>query len=400
MKIIRAEQRVASGGFRNLCFLKLTADNGLVGWSEFSHSSAAPALDAMIASLSRLVIGQDPFAIGRITASLRALTHANAGGMVGQAIGAIENACLDLKAKALGVPVYELFGGAIRKRLPLYWSHCATFRLLDPDTFARGAGKPAIRSLEDLTALGREVAESGYRALKTNMFLCGADSVPQPYFAGAGYGPGGPELNLDKPLATGIQRSLAALAKGAGPAVGLMLDVNFNLRPEGLRQLARLVEPFNLTWLEVDSYDPRALAGLRRVATVPIASLENIYGARGALPFFLEDAVDVAIVDPQWNGLSEALRIASLADSFGINVAAHNFHSLLSTMIGAHFSAVLPNFRIMEHDVDEVPWTAELFSHPLEIEDGELILPDRPGWGIDVNEDALAAHPPLTGIGA
>ena len=85
--------------------------------------------------------------------------------MIQQAIGAIENALLDVKARALGVPVYELFGGPVRDRVRLYWSHCATYRV----NRAKEMQVPPVRTLDDIVALGREVVAKGYTALKTNV---------------------------------------------------------------------------------------------------------------------------------------------------------------------------------------------------------------------------------------
>ena len=113
MKIERVEFLSADGGFRNLSFLKVSADDGLVGWSEFSYLWSAPALRSVIEELSQAIIGSDPRDTGRLVSQLRAMTNANIGGLISQAIGAIENACLDLKGKVLGVPVYDLFGGRI-----------------------------------------------------------------------------------------------------------------------------------------------------------------------------------------------------------------------------------------------------------------------------------------------
>ena len=86
--------------------------------------------------------------------------------------------------------------------------------------------------------------------------------------------------------------------------------------------------------------------------------------------------------------------MASLIDSQEINVAAHNYHGQLSTLMGAHFCAAVPNFRIMEICVDDVPWIDELFSHKPVIELGVYVMPERPGWGVDVIEEAVRAHPP------
>ena len=105
--------------------------------------------------------------------------------------------------------------------------------------------------------------------------------------------------------------------------------------------------------------------------------------------------MDVAIIDVPWNGAWQSYKIAALADTYEVNIAPHNFYGHLATMMSAHFCAAIPNFRIMEIDVDEVPWKDELVLHLPKIIDGYLIVPDRPGWGCDLNEDAIRAHPPI-----
>ena len=103
--------------------------------------------------------------------------------------------------------------------------------------------------------------------------------------------------------------------------------------------------------------------------------------------------MDAVIIDPQWNGIIEATRMAALVDTYDVNVAVHNYHGHLSTLIGTHFAATIPNFRIAEVVVDEAPWVADLFSHPVILKNGEITVPDRPGWGTDINEEAVRAHP-------
>ncbi len=104
--------------------------------------------------------------------------------------------------------------------------------------------------------------------------------------------------------------------------------------------------------------------------------------------------MDVPIVDVIWNGLGESLKIAAMADAYEMNVAPHNFYGHLSSIISAHFCAVVPNFRIMEIDIDGVAWRDEFYSEPPVIEHGELVLPSKPGWGIEVNERGVRARPP------
>ena len=112
------------------------------------------------------MVGQDVSAHERIYAELYCVTRPAAGGVVAEAMGAIENALLDAKAKRLGVPCYELLGGKQRDRIRLYWSHCATWRINHPGWY-----KPAITDLDGVKAIGREVREKGFGALKTNIFV-------------------------------------------------------------------------------------------------------------------------------------------------------------------------------------------------------------------------------------
>ena len=109
--------------------------------------------------------------------------------------------------------------------------------------------------------------------------------------------------------------------------------------------------------------------------------------------------MDVAIVDAVWNGVWQSMKIANAAEAYEVNVAPHNFYGHLCSMMNVHFAAAVPNLRIMEIDIDRIPWDHELFSHQPEFEDGHIVVPDRPGWGCDPVEEAMAAHPPTAVTG-
>jgi galactonate dehydratase len=392
MKIAKLEDFHADGGWRTLSFLKLTTDEGLVGWSEFNDGFGAGGTADVIRRFAPFVTGLDPRAVGHLGASLRAMTQLASGGLNNQAIAAIENACLDVKAKALGVPVYALFGGPFRTRIPLYWSHCGSFRVTHAALFERVLKTPPLRGLDDIKRLGQEVVARGFKALKTNPILFDGD---KPRMAPAGFQPGTPMLdkNIDNRLIGAITDQLAAFRDGAGKATGLLIDLNFSQHIEGYRRIAKAIEPFAMTWVEIDLHDARGLAAIRRSTGTPVASLETLYGVKQFRPYFEEQAVDVAIVDVPWNGLWESVRIAALADAFDVNVAPHNFYGDLANLMSAHFCAAVPNLRIMEFEVDDMPWNHDFITARLEIENGELVVPNGPGWGADVNEEALRAHP-------
>jgi L-alanine-DL-glutamate epimerase-like enolase superfamily enzyme len=390
MRVARIDTLHADAGKGNFDFLKITAEDGLVGWSEYNETFGGVGVTAAIEGLAPMVIGRDPHAYESIVAMLYAARRQAPGGVVQQTIAAIENALIDLKAKALGVPVYELFGGPQRDRLRLYWSHCGSFRI----GLSKEMQIPPVRDLHDVIAQGQEAAARGYTALKTNIFVFddGAPHLHMPGFARSG--PEFPSLNAERRLIAALCDQLAAFREGAGQAMDILVDLNFNFRTEGFVTVARALEPFDLFWAEIDSFDPRALHYIRSRIPMPLASCESLYGRRGYRPFFEAQAADVAIIDAPWNGVAESLKIAAMADTYEVNVAPHNFYGHLCTLMNAHWCAVIPNFRIMELDVDNVPWFDELYTATPVIRDGYLHLPTTPGWGTEVNEAGVKAHPP------
>lgn len=389
MKISKVETLQADAGWRMFSFLKISTDDGIVGWSEFNESFGSSGLSDVIRLLSPVLIGRDPRRYEQVTQHLHVLTRQSRGGINQQAIAAIENALLDITGKAYGVPVAALFGGPIRERIPLYWSHFGTYRVRS----AALMGVAELRSYDDLARHAQEVQASGFRALKTNIMPM-VDGRLASYVPGFGRTVGWPELNWDNRLTRGVTEQLMAIRDAVGPDMGIHLDINFNFKTEGFKRIADAVAPANLTWLEIDTHDAPALAEIKRGAPCPIASCETLHGRREFKPFFDHYAQDVAIVDVIWNGLNESLKIASMADVYEVNVAPHNFYGHLCSAISATFSAVVPNFRVMEIDIDSAPWRDEFYTVVPTIENGEFVLPTGPGWGIDIDERAVRARPP------
>jgi len=387
MKIVRIEDLHCDAGWRVWSFLKVTTDQGVIGWSEYNESYGSKGLTAVIRKLAETLIGQDPRPVERITAKLYAMTRQAPGGLIQQAIAAIENALVDVKARALDVPVAELLGGPVRERLRLYWSHCGSYRLSQSPVM----GKAPVRSLADVTQLAKEVVERGFTALKTNIFMFDRG---QPYMHMPGFAriDGWPELNADRRVLDALTHQLQAFRDGAGRSMDILVDLNFNFKTEGYLQVARAVAPFNLMWLEIDSFDPAALALIRRGCSTPIASCESLFGRRQFRPYLDQQSMDVAIVDVPWNGILESVKIAAMAEAYEVNCAPHNFYGHLSTMMSAHFCAAIANFRIMEIDIDDVPWKDELVTQTPEIHAGYISTPKGPGWGTAINEEVARAH--------
>ncbi len=169
MRIRSIEDLHCNAGWRDFSFLKISTDDGLTGWSEYMELYGSQGLTAVIRRLGERLIGQDPRPVERHTTFLHGVTRAAPGGVNQQAIAAIENALVDLKARRLGIPVYELLGGPVRERLPLYWSHCGSYQVMYGEEFQRWTGMQADPLAGGCGAEGAGGAARGFTGLKTNI---------------------------------------------------------------------------------------------------------------------------------------------------------------------------------------------------------------------------------------
>jgi len=390
MKITRFKIMHCNAGWRDFSFLQIITDENITGISEYNECYGSPGLSIIIDRFMTKIIGENPINHEKIHQFLYASSRQAPGGIAQQAIAAIENALLDIKGKKLNVPVHTLLGGAIRSKLELYWSHCGTYRI--SEELSNIMQKPPIRSLNDLKELGKNIKKAGYKGLKTNIFSF-KDS-PELEMQGFAKSKGWPELNVNNRIIDDLIKQIDVLRSGAGENMGIHLDLNFNFKTEGYLKITQALDDLNLTWFEIDSYHPEGLRRIRDANKTPIASCESLFGVREFRPFLENASMDVAIIDIPWNGIWLGMKIAAMAEAYETNVAPHNFYGNLSTLMSAHFCAAVPNFRVMEIDPDDVPWKDDVITWKPEIIDGNLIVPNKPGWGAELNEEIFKMHPP------
>jgi L-alanine-DL-glutamate epimerase-like enolase superfamily enzyme len=386
MKITGIETFVVDAGWRPWQFVAVRTDEGITGYGECSDGRSPYGVVATVQEFAPMLTGKDPRPIEMRYQDLYRMTRQSPGGIAAKAIAGVELALWDIKAKALGVPVYELFGGPVRERQMVYWSHCGTSRARDYKTI----GVPPLRTMDDVFRLGEEVVKRGFKALKTNIVYPGDPASV--HFGGFGGGPGTTDQNVTPQMLDHIATLIGTFRRAVGPHVGIALDLNFNFKAEAARRICKVLEPFNMMWVEIDMYDANALREVKDSTFLPICSGENLYGLRDYRPHFEARAMDVVMIDVPWNGFGPSRAVAQLAESYELNIAPHNYYSHLSTMHSAHLCATIPNVRIMEIDIDDVPWKDELVDHPPVIENGELVIPTRPGWGVNLNEDVARKH--------
>jgi L-alanine-DL-glutamate epimerase-like enolase superfamily enzyme len=386
MKITNIETFIVDAGWRPWIFVKVETDAGITGYGECSDGRNPNGVAGTIKDLTPLLIGRDPRAYEMRFWDMVRGSRQSPGGIAAKGIAGIECALVDIKAKALGISVVELFGGPTRDNVRVYWSHCGSSRARNYELI----GVPPLRTMDDIAALGREVVEKGFTALKTNIVFPGDPASV--YFPGFSNGPGTTDGNVTPQLLRHIETLIGTFREAVGPDVGINLDLNFNFKPEACMRIAKVLEQFDMLWLEIDMYDHEALRQIKDSTTTKICTGENLYYMREYLPYFECRAADVFMIDVPWNGFAPSKKIGDLANVFQLNVAPHNYYSHLATYMSASLCAVLPNVRIMEIDIDDVPWKDDLTTHVPEITDGYMKTPTRPGWGTELNEEVVKAH--------
>ena len=387
MKIDKINVFHANAGWRPWTFVKISTTDGINGWSECSDSHGSPkGIEGVINGLEDLLIGENPLNINKILYLLHARTRQSPGSIIQKSIAALENALWDIKGKSLNLPVNELFGGPLRNKIDLYWSHCGTSRV----RAAKLVNKPPICKLDDLEPFCEEIINSGFKSIKTNIAIF--RDKPFIYMPGFAKSTGWPELDISEEIIKDTVSWISKFRDLLGNEYKIALDLNFNFKNEGYIKIANSLEKYNLSWVEIDSYDPKALKEIKQSIKTPITSCENLYGLRQYKPFFENRSMDITSIDIIWNGLLDSIRIAYLAEINEMNVTSHNFNGHLSTFISMHFCSLINNFKIGEFDVDDVPWRDELFSDIPKINSGKFEFNNKAGWGCELKEDALEKY--------
>jgi len=350
-------------------FVRLRADNGLSGLGEasdafgFANTTTANA-DTMRARLQLffdLVRGGSPLDVERYRQ--RGMPLIKGDLVSATAFSAIEQAMWDLAGQALGVSTFSLFGGKVRVSLPVYANINRATNPRTPDGFAAAA---------------RRAVGDGFRAIKAAPF----DGFPAP---------GSPAKEIDAAVDAGIA-AVVAMREAVGPVVDVMIDCHSFFDVERAVTVAKRLEPQRLAWYEEPVAPERVddtLAIKRRISQ-PMSGGEVLFGVAGFAPLVQRHAVDVIMPDVKHcGGLLELTRIAAAADVEGVKVSPHNPSGPISMAASVQVAAGMRNFNVLELQYGEVPWRGELLSPPEQLVNGQIAVPDRPGFGIALNEAAI-----------
>ena len=361
MKITEIKTFLVREAHRNLVFVKVLTDENLYGIGEAYSCGPDDATAQVVHYFAEWLVGRDPHDVEGLWQLMYNGSRFPGGSIVNSAISGIEHALWDIKGKALGAPVWQLLGGKCREKVRVYQGV--------------GGATPA-QCAANAVAL---IEQYGYSALKMS---------PQP--------PGSDTMPWNAVLRGAVAR-IEAVRAAVGPDVDIGLDPHAKIfEPVRALQLAQAVKPYQPFFFEEPTRPENvdALATLKRQVDIPIATGEMLYTKFEFRDLLVREACD--IVQPDIccaGGILECKKIAAMAEAFYVTIAPHNPMGPVATAVNVHLAACTPNFLILEYIPDDRPIRRDLVKEPLPMENGYIPVPTKPGWGIELNEEAFEHYP-------
>jgi galactonate dehydratase len=345
----------------NFVLVKVTTDQGLYGWGQAYSVGPDEATAAVVRDYRSWLVGKDPRNVEYLWATMYNFARFPGGSVINAAISGIEHALWDIAGKAAGLPVYMLNGGKCRNKVRVYQS--------------AGGNTPAQLA----ESAKRLIAENGYTAVKMAPYPSGAQAMP--YNA----------------VTRAAGERAAAVRDAVGPDIDLCFDAHATIfEPVRAQQIAEALKPARPLFLEeplrMENVD--ALASLRHKVEIPIATGECLYTKFEFRELLEKQAAD--IIQPDiclTGGFLEMRKIAAMAEAHYVVVAPH-WGGCMANMINTHFGACTPNLLIVEYVPDHTGPFKDLIKGMIAARNGYLEIPDAPGWGYEMNEEAFRHYPP------
>lgn len=373
MKIVDIQTLVCHARMRNWIFVKVITDQpGLIGWGEATLEWHTRAVVGAIEDIKTLLIGQDPLRIEHLWQMMYRQHFWHGNGIVrGTAISGIDIALWDIMGKHLGVPCHQLWGGRVRDHVRLYChlggGKMEDFYDTDPSDAARFAD------------LARQAVADGFSAFKTM-------AVPQ-------------TQPLEGTRAVRYaEKCVAAMRDAVGDDVDIMVDCHARPSPRMGMLFAKALEPFNLYFFEEPCW-PESIDGIaeiQRAVRTPIATGERLITQHAFRELLEKRACSVLQPDiTHCGGLSEARRIAAMAEAYRVTLAPHNPQGPVSTAASLELGFATPSYAICESVHCDVPWRKDVVSEGFVVDEKtRTVRPsERPGLGIEIDEKEVARHP-------
>ncbi len=350
---------------RPYVFVKLETDAGVVGWGEATLEGKAGAVIACVDDFKEFILGSDPMQVEHHWQSMYVHTFYRAGPVIGSAIAGIDQALWDIRGKVLGLPVYKLLGGP-----------------MDPQG-VRGYYHARASNREELARLRETAASQGVTCFKSG--------IPG-YYEWI-------ETNASIKRAVG---AMQMLREGLGPDIDIGVDFHAKTSPSVASIIIKEVEPLNLLFVEepCPPENVKAMARIARHSTTPIATGERLIASYSCRELIELGVVDVLQTDINHvGGITALWKVAAMAEASGISMAPHACEGPIGGLATVHVDAATPNFLVQEicsgvqPEMKEKVWEEWLGFPAMRMVNGRFPLPERPGLGFDLTEEALKKYP-------
>lgn len=362
MQITAVKTYIAGNPWKNWLFAKVETDEGIYGIGEGTLNYFAKTIEAGIHELSPLIIGMDPFQVETISQRLIRDVYSEGAQVHMCAVAAIEIACWDIIGKACKQPIHNLWGGRCHQKLRAY-----------ANGWYRGPRTPESFAEKAKAAAGR-----GYTALKFDPFGSGWRMLSRYDF----------DLSID---------IIRAVRDAVGDTVDLLIEGHSRFNVATAVDLAREMEPFRPAWFEepVPHTNTQAMVEVARRSPVPVATGESFSNKQQFADLLKYDAVSIYQPEPlNLGGLFAARKVADMVDAHYGMIAPHSAQGPVCSAACAQLNASIPNFFIHEiFDEFNESWEKEIVIGGVEVVDGYIEIPERPGLGIDLNFDEIMKHP-------
>lgn len=372
------------GVLLNPVILRLTTDEGLYGLGEMAlayGTGSAAGVGMLRQMVERYVIGADAGRTKEMWHTLFRNTFWGQGGgpVIYGAISAIDEALWDIKGKALGVPVHELLGGKTNDSIRLYangWSNLRDeeghLRCVTPEEYVRAALK---------------VVADGYNAIKFDPFYITPHGVLQM-----------PPRVLSRGRADLAYDRVAAVREAIGPQVDILVEVHGNLGTTSAIEMGRRLSELNPFFYEepVDAMNSECMLKVAQNVPIPIAAGERLYTRYGFRRCIESQAIDILQPDLGLaGGFTEVKKIAAYSETYNMSVQPHHCAGPVSTAASVQLDACITNFVIQEWRPYAHPRVYDLVDEALDTQavNGDLVVPDKPGLGVTLNEEVIARYP-------